>query len=280
VTTLSKERHRWTDKDFTRARGLVFALVVALVLRKSMKSLQNVVNEAMLWLERSSVSASAYSQARYKLRHTAFIELNRKAVVGTMYRDGDYQTFWGFRVLAVDGSKVALPDSESVREDFGTLPWTGGKNSELQGERPYALASVLYDVLNRVALDATLSQADAYEVDLAVGYLAHTRPGDLLLMDRNFPSYRMLAEMTVRGRDFAVRCSAALATTSARCFSAAAVTSACWRCFSATTARRSSSAAVITACFSASRAWARRPAAADLKKSATSRVTLFFSHSL
>lgn len=204
-----KERHRWTDKDFTRDRSLVFALVVALVLRKSMKSLQNVVNEAMLWLERSSVSASAYSQARYKLRHTAFIELNRKAVVGTMYRDGDYQTFWDGRVLAVDGSKVALPDSESVREDFGTLPWTGGKNSELQGERPYARASVLYDVLNRVALDATLSQADAYEVDLAVGHLAHTRPGDLLLMDRNFPSYRMLAEMAVRGRDFAVRCSAA-----------------------------------------------------------------------
>ena len=111
--------------------------------------------------------------------------------------------------MVVDGSKVALPDSESVREDFGTLPWTGGKNSELQGERPYALASVLYDVLNRVALDATLSQADAYEVDLAVGHLAHTRPGDLLLMDRNFPSYRMLAEMAVRGRDFAVRCSAA-----------------------------------------------------------------------
>lgn len=71
----------------------MFALVVALVLRKSMKSLQNVVNEAMLWLERSSVSASVYSQARYKLRHTAFIELNRKAVVETMYRDGDYQTF-------------------------------------------------------------------------------------------------------------------------------------------------------------------------------------------
>lgn len=100
----------------------------------------------------------------------------------------------------MDGSKVALPDSESVREDLGTLPWTGGKNSELQGERPYTLASVLYDVLNRVALDATLSQADAYEVDLAVGHLAHTRPGDLLLTDRNFPSYRMLAEMAVRGR--------------------------------------------------------------------------------
>lgn len=30
---------------------------------------------------------------------------------------------------------------------------------EIQAERPYALASVLYDVLNRVALEATLGKA-------------------------------------------------------------------------------------------------------------------------
>jgi len=59
----------------------------------------------------------------------------------------------------------------------------------VEGEHPYALASVLFDVLNRVAVDAVLGKADAYEVDLAVGHLAHTRPGDLLLMDRNYPSY-------------------------------------------------------------------------------------------
>ena len=174
-----------------------------------MKSLQNVVNEAMTWLDELPVTASAYSQARYKLKHTAFIELNQVAVVDTVYSDSDYKTFWGFRVLAIDGSKIVLPDNEAIREEFGTIAWTNGKTAEIQGERPYALASVLYDVLNKVALDATLGKAKAYEIDLAVGHLSHTQPGDLLVMDRNYPSYRMLAEMSRSSRDFVVRCSSA-----------------------------------------------------------------------
>jgi hypothetical protein len=179
------------------------------MMRKSVKSLQNVVNEAMTWLNEPLVTASAYSQARYKLKHTAFIELNQEAVVKTRYSDYEYQTFWGFRVLAVDGSRLLLPDSEEVREAFGTIAWTNGNASPHHGEHPYALASVLYDVLNRVAIDARLGKATAYEVDLAIEHLAHTQAGDLLIMDRNYPSYRMLAELTQHQRDFVIRCSAA-----------------------------------------------------------------------
>lgn len=36
-----KERHRQTDTAFTRVRSLPFALVLVLILRKSVKSLQN-----------------------------------------------------------------------------------------------------------------------------------------------------------------------------------------------------------------------------------------------
>ena len=159
---------------------MTFELVLVMVLRKSVKSLQNVVNEAMSWLGVETVTASAYSQARYKLKHTAFIELNQKAVVETMYGDGDYKRFWGFRIVAVDGSKIVLPDTEEVCEEFGTIAYSGGKTAEIEGERPYALASVLYDVMNRVALDAVLGRARAYEVDLAVAQLAHTRPLSLI----------------------------------------------------------------------------------------------------
>jgi hypothetical protein len=107
-----KTRHRTTAKAFTRVRQLPFALVITLVLRKSMKSLQNVVNEAMTWLDVEPVTGSAFSQARYKFKHGAFIELNAAAVVNTVYGDGDYRTFWGLRILAVDGSKILLPASE------------------------------------------------------------------------------------------------------------------------------------------------------------------------
>lgn len=190
-------------------RRLTFGVVLAMVLRNGVKSLQIAVSEALSWLGLGTASASAYSQARYKLKHTAFVELNRRAVVETLYGDGEYRRFWGFRVLAVDGSKVALPDTPGVREAFGTIAYTGGKNGELRGERPWALASVLYDVLNRVAVDAVLARGDAYEVDLAVGHLAHTQEGDLLLFDRNYPAYRMLGTCVRDGRHFVARCSAA-----------------------------------------------------------------------
>ena len=44
---------------------------------------------------------------------------------------------------------------------------------------------------------------------MAIGHLAHTNPTDWLVMDRNDPSYRMLAELTPRERHFVIRCSAA-----------------------------------------------------------------------
>ena len=116
---------------------------MVIMIRKSVKSVQNVVNEAMSWLDLPLITASAYSQARYKLKHTAFIVLNQTAIVETMYSDDDYHKFWGFRVLAIDGSKVVLPNTENVREAFGTIAYSNGKDSEIQGQHPYALASVL-----------------------------------------------------------------------------------------------------------------------------------------
>ncbi len=75
--------------------------------------------------------------------------------------------------MAIDGSKVVLPNTENVREEFGTIAYSNSKDSEIKGQHPYALASVLYDVLNRVAIDARLGKARAYEADLAVEHLAH-----------------------------------------------------------------------------------------------------------
>ena len=64
-----------------------------------MKSLQNMVDEAMGWQGEAPATGNAFSQARQKLTHTALIELNEAAVVGTLYTDGDNQTYRGLRVL-------------------------------------------------------------------------------------------------------------------------------------------------------------------------------------
>ena len=202
-----KTRHRRKKTDFTRSRSLVFPLMVMLSLRKGVKSMQLTLNEWFDGLGLPGVTASAHSQARHRLKHTAFIELNQEAIVKVCYQDGDHRLFRGFRVLGIDGSKIRLPETADITADFGQIRY-GNQNPGVDGLHTWALASVLYDVPNHVALDASLGKAKAYEVDLAVAHLAHVRPGDLLLTDRNYPSYRWLASAAQAGCEFASRCSA------------------------------------------------------------------------
>jgi len=48
-----------------------------------------------------SLSSSAYTQARHKLKHKVFISLNRQAALPSAYQ-GDYETYHGHRFIAVD----------------------------------------------------------------------------------------------------------------------------------------------------------------------------------
>jgi hypothetical protein len=205
---LFKDNHRTDTKFFTRDRKLSFVLLILIILQKSLKSLQLVLNEFFVKLSVPSVivTASAFTQARAKLSHTAFIELNQKAVAETYYRDNDYKTWRGFRVLSVDGSKIILPNEDEIRKYFGVIR-IADQDGNVGGEYPAALASVLYDVLNNIALDALLSHAKAYEVNLAAEHLGFVKENDLLLFDRNYPSYLFLASLIQQNIDFLGRCS-------------------------------------------------------------------------
>ena len=178
-----------------------------LIIQKSAKSLQLLLNEFLSKLVLPLVSKSAYSQARQHLSHTAFIELNQTGVVEPLYSDNEYRRYWGYRVLGIDGSRVILPDSEAIYEAFGRVKRTSGKKGlKGQGHYSYAQASVLYDVLNKVALDSLFEPCRTYEVDLAERHLPHTQAGDLLVCDRNYGSYRWLATLVKHKRAFVIRC--------------------------------------------------------------------------
>ncbi len=139
---------------------LTFRTLAVLMLCKGTKSLQLLMNTFLpkLGLNQPTVDKSAYSRARAKLSHSAFIELNQKAVVATMYEDGDYHTWQGHRVLAIDGSKIQLPDSLATRRAFGTWTYRAQHKGGITGTCTMALGSVLYDVLNHVAVDARLER--------------------------------------------------------------------------------------------------------------------------
>jgi hypothetical protein len=201
-----KSRHRTERQYFTRERKLSFTMLLLTILSKSVKSLQNILNELSLRFEQAPLSASAYSQSRQHLKHTAFIELNQTILVpfATAQAGKRYQ---GMRVLAGDGSRIRLPEHQTIREQFGAIATCTGADATVVGAYPCGQGYVLYDVLNKIVIDGQLARADAYEVDLAIAALDYTTPADLLLFDRNFASYRFLATLVQRQRTFVIRCS-------------------------------------------------------------------------
>jgi len=204
-----KERYKNTPTAFTRTRKLHFSILVVLMLQKGLKSLQLRLNELVLSLENEdSISNSAFTQARANLDYKAFIELNQKCVVDVMYRDEDIKTYKGMRVLGVDGSKIILPATQSIINEFGEVPY-GSKNSFTEGTYSYAMASTMYDVLNRVVIDSSLNKFNTYEVNLAIEHLKHSTNNDLLIYDRGYPSFRHLSHLCNANKKFVMRCSSA-----------------------------------------------------------------------
>jgi len=200
-------RHRKESRFFTRNRVLTFGISAMLILQKSMKSIQLILNEFTSFSDLKPVTCSAFTQARSHLKHTAFIGLNKKAIVNVVYEDGDYKRYKGrFRLLSTDGSEVILPNDEDIRKEFGAINYTNGKDDQIAGSKPQATASVMYDVLNHVATDSISGHSGAYEADLAEEHLSCTCGNDLIPVDRNYTSYRFLACMSQYGRDFVGRC--------------------------------------------------------------------------
>ena len=66
---------------------------------------------------------------------------------------------------------------------------------------------MVYDLLNRISLDARLEPSPVGEVTLARQQLEHLHPGDVQINDRGFTGYLYLASVSLRDRHFIGRCS-------------------------------------------------------------------------
>jgi len=175
-----KDEHRTVYKFFTIKSKLDFVAVILIILQKSIKPLQLVLNEFLKKLNNGVlVTKSVFTQARRHLKPEAFITLNQRAVLDVLYADKHFENAWGFRLLAIDGSKIHLPNTPEINEEFGTLNFTNGKNKNIIGQHGYGLISVMYDVLNKIVILAVLAPAKAYEVDLALEHIKHTLSGRL-----------------------------------------------------------------------------------------------------
>lgn len=147
------------------------------------------------------VTKGALTQARAKLNPWAFQRLN-EVVSDAFYKEAPfYYTWHGMRTLAADGSRLVLPNHSTTRAEFGVHGF--GPNAD--SKQSLAMCSMLYDVFNHVTLDAQLAPYASSERDLLLLHLGRVNPGDLLLLDRGYPSLWLLFLLAAKEINFCIR---------------------------------------------------------------------------
>jgi len=205
-------RHRRREQDFSRECRLTFPVLVILLLQKSLKSLQARLHEYMrglaLGTESNSLSVGAVTHARAKLSAEVFVDLNRQAVLPTLYGDETkelVQRWRGHRLLGVDSSVIRLPKNQDVAKKYG---WMECSYEHVLAERyPQGRMSVLYDLLNEVAVDANLAPWKEAEEHMAQAHMEWVEPGDIIITDRGYTSYLWVWSVLAKGAHFVSRCS-------------------------------------------------------------------------
>lgn len=144
------------------------------------------------------VTASAFCQARKKFSAAAFIELNQ-VTTQHFYHAAKVEKWQGFRILAVDGVKLHLPDEAEIHQTFG------GQGNQYVDAFSMALGSALYDVFQNIILDARICPYRSSEREIAFQHLAATQVGDLVLYDRGYPAFWLIAAHQHYERDYCMR---------------------------------------------------------------------------
>jgi len=181
-------RHKQKSNNFIRTRLLPFHELIFFLMNMNNKSYQDELDRYFQAVNHKEVPERVVfkgnlSKARAKLKHQAFVELNDHLV----YRFYDYfqpQTWFGFNLMALDGSTLRVPAIDEIAQHFGA--WNSTK-----GEKPCpkARASQMFDVLNKITIDAIISPKSQGERELAAFHFLKLQPLDLILLDRGYPAH-------------------------------------------------------------------------------------------
>ena len=152
-------------------------------------------NEVALSVD-EPISAAAFCNARKKLGAAAVRQLLRDASDEFDRLHGRRHRLHGRRVLAVDGSKMPVQRAPELWEAFG---------GPFDGYTPQITVSVLFDVIAKVPVDAVIDRCASDERAQLSDLLTSTREGDILVLDRGYPSYVMIDLFIEHGLDFVVR---------------------------------------------------------------------------
>ena len=196
-----KKSARKKPSDFTRNRKMPFGEVVLFMLTSAKCSTQCSLRRFFAALGKEvSMKQQSFSEARAKINVSAFVQLFQ-LTVGAM-TENLCETWGGYLVYAVDGSKIALPSDKGLLAHFGPA----GRG----GASPTAQASILYDVPNDIVVDALIGPMSVDERTMASRHIENCKgfaPGadKLFIFDRGYPSFGLVEDLESGGFSYVMR---------------------------------------------------------------------------
>lgn len=142
------------------------------------------------------VSAPAISKARGKLPPQLIRSLVHQVADSFDSQFGSENRWLGRRVFAVDGSKINTQRSCELAHAFGT---------PAGGHCPQILVSTLFDLFAKVPHDVVIAPGASCERRELVRLLDRAVPGDVVVLDRGYPSFELLWILADRKIDFVMR---------------------------------------------------------------------------
>ena len=196
--------NRVKPEYFSRNGKLGFKDTMLFMMNMIKKSLQVELNNFFEIVQKRGlpVSKQAYSEARQKIEPKAFIELNDR-INKVIYEECSTYELWnGYRLSAIDGSILEIPNTETLRTEFGYAENQNGKTAR-------ARMSCLYDVVNNIVIKSKIDRYDSSERDIAKflisSMIKDISKKELILFDRGYPSADFISFLFENGIDFVMR---------------------------------------------------------------------------
>jgi hypothetical protein len=201
---LFKCYYRLSSKDFSRESKMGFKQTILFMMNMIKKSMQIELNSFIenILKKDFSISKQAYAKARQNIKPEVFIDLSNSVINGLYDKCDDYKVWNGYRLSAIDGSVLEIPNTELLRKEFG---YSQNNCSELARAR----ASCIYDVLNRLVIKSKIDRYDICErvvaKDLIRQMIADGTKKDIILFDRGYPSPEFISFLIENDIDFVMR---------------------------------------------------------------------------
>lgn len=205
----TEEKARGDNKKaFTRKRKMPVCDIIISILTSRKQTCAMELRNFFKAKNQEQISKQAYFKARQNLNPEVFTYLNDKYLNNFYSCTDEVKTWNDYVVLAIDGSKVEIPNSKENREKYGALRNQHGTESPAR-----AMISGLFDVYNKFFLDLQICNVRECELGAAERNLdAIGRIGIkqkvLVIFDRGYPSFELLYYLEKTGINYIIRLTA------------------------------------------------------------------------